>query len=117
MQVHQLGEADSANLAEWEAVYRALWASRGWFLAEETAPAADADSSNQDCDGGGLPSGDGAGPGPAMKEAERAHVSLPVRRLSDSFGSGFSESCDCLYVHLQRSRGITDHRIFVIHGN
>ena len=63
LQVHQLVEADSANLAEWEAVYRALWGSRGWFLTEETAPAADADSSNQDGDGGGLPSGDGAGPG------------------------------------------------------
>jgi hypothetical protein len=63
LQVHQLGEADRANLAEWEAVYRELWGSRGWFLTEETAPAADADSSNQDGDGGGLPSGDGAGPG------------------------------------------------------
>ena len=63
LQVHQLGEADSANLAKWKAVYRELWASRGWFLTEETAPAADADSSNQDGVGGGLPSGDGAGPG------------------------------------------------------
>jgi hypothetical protein len=37
LQVHQLGEADSANLAKWKAVYRELWASRGWFLTEETA--------------------------------------------------------------------------------
>ena len=61
LQVHQLGEADSANLAEWKAVFWNLWASRGWFLTEKTAPAADADSScNPDGDGGGLPSGDGA---------------------------------------------------------
>ena len=113
LQVHQLVEADSANLAEWEAVYRALWGSRGWFLTEETAPAADADSSNQDGDGGGLPSGDGAGPGPEMGEAERAHFSLPVRRLSDSFGRGFSNSFEFLSVHLHTHRGITVHEIFV----
>ena len=117
LMVHQLGEVDSATVARWEAVYRGLWASRGWFLTEETAPAADADSSNQDGDGGGLPSGDGAGPGPEMKEAERAHVSLPVRRLSDSFGCGFSNSFEFLSVHLHTRRGITDHRIFVSPAN
>jgi len=46
LMVHQLGEVDSATVARWEAVYRGLWASRGWFLTEETAPAADADFSN-----------------------------------------------------------------------
>ena len=61
LQVHQLGEVDSANLAEWKAVFWTLWASRGWFLTEETAG------------GDGRHSGDDAG-AEAMSVAEEAEA-------------------------------------------
>ena len=85
LQVHQLVEADSANLAEWEAVYRALWASRGWFLAEETA---DAIYVAADYDGGHS-GGDAGAEAMAVAEAQApGDASTPEITATDVRGGG-----------------------------